>query len=91
MKPFTFIFLLLFLLIGCSRQDSFKGVDYTDLSSESIANIRLDQIIDKDFRKRFGELRDLQNAVYDYYELNNGIEIASKNNKIIRIVLSSNE
>jgi len=91
MKPLTFIFLLLCLVIGCSRQDSFKSVDNTDLSSESIANIRLDQIIDEDFKNRFGELKDLHNAVYDYYELNNGIEIASKNNKIIRIILSTNE
>ncbi|MDR0271138.1 hypothetical protein [Paenibacillus sp.] len=91
MKPFTLIFLLLLLTAGCSRQDSFKGVKSTDLSGETIADLRLDQIIDGDFRKDFGELKDLQNAVYDYYELKNGIVIASKNNKIIRIILSSEE
>jgi hypothetical protein len=75
------------------RSYAFRHTPTTDLSTENINGIYLNESIDdpKFVNQYERGLKKIDNALYDYYELKDGIVIATdKERKIIRIVLHSN-
>ncbi|NOU68818.1 hypothetical protein GC096_32875 [Paenibacillus sp. LMG 31461] len=100
-KLTTIVIALVILIFGINqyldlglRTLKYYSTKSSDLTNEQISGISLNQSMrSKDFIDRFGEGKDLNNALFDYYKLNNGITIATEKNddKIIRIGTHSSE
>ncbi|HDR7915337.1 TPA: hypothetical protein QCY05_004572 [Bacillus wiedmannii] len=74
------------------RSYYYSHTDFTDLSNESIGNMKLHDNMNKEaFRKEYGEpIRKMDNVYYDYYYWQNGVETASimegnEKGKIVRL------
>lgn len=92
------ILAIMFILISCvisgaylysQRSSSFILTKTTNLTEENIGGLRLYQSIDsKDFILKYGStLQKTDNALFDYYKLSDGLEIATnKDRQIIRII-----
>lgn len=97
------IIIIILLLISCilfgtnqylQRSSSFRFTKTTNLIGENINGLQLyDNIDSKEFIKKYGtNLRRIDNALFDYYNLSNGLEIATnKTRQIIRIATVSNQ
>ncbi|MEW9668258.1 hypothetical protein [Ammoniphilus sp. 3BR4] len=76
------------------RSDHFYLTQSTDLSDESLAGISLYQNIHNDsFIQKYGSGRnDRNNSLFDYYQLEDGIVVATQlqDDKIIRISIGLN-
>lgn len=91
------------LLISCvvfgayqyfQRSSSFIFTKTTNLNEENICGLQLyDDIGSKMFIEKYGtNIKKLDNSLFDYYELSNGLEIATnKQKQIIRISISSSQ
>ena len=89
------------LLISCiivgaykyfQRSSSFMFAKTTILSQENIDGIQIYESIDsKEFVQKYGtKLERIDNAVFDYYKLSDGLKIATnKQRQIIRVVINS--
>lgn len=80
------------------RSYYYSHTDFTDLSNESIGKMRLYDNIDEEvFRKEYGEpIKKIDNAYYDYYSWQNGVETASiiegkEKGKIVRLMIGENK
>lgn len=92
------ILTIMFLLISCvicgaylysQRSSSFIFTKTTVLTEENIGGLRLYEKLDsKEFIARYGtNLQKTDNALFDYYKLSDGLEIATnKDRQIIRII-----
>ncbi|MVX64961.1 hypothetical protein GKZ28_14805 [Clostridium chromiireducens] len=99
-KVFKIIIIIL-LLIGCTalgaykcfqRSSSFMFTKTTPLGQENIDGISMYESIDsKEFVQKYGtNLERIDNALFDYYKLSDGLEIATnKQRQIIRVVINS--
>ncbi|OPJ60270.1 hypothetical protein [Clostridium chromiireducens] len=99
-KVFKRIIIIL-LLISCTalgaykclqRSSSFMFTKTTSLSQENIDGISMYESIDsKEFVQKYGtNLERIDNALFDYYKLSDGLEIATnKQRQIIRVVINS--
>lgn len=99
-KAFKIIIIIL-LLISCTalgaykylqRSSSFMFTKTTSLSQENIDGISMYESIDsKEFVQKYGtNLERIDNALFDYYKLSDGLEIATnKQRQIIRVVINS--
>ncbi|MFW2488587.1 hypothetical protein ACN077_08410 [Clostridium chromiireducens] len=95
------IIIIILLLIGCTalgaykylqRSSSFMFTKTTSLSQENIDGISMYESIDsKEFVQKYGtNLEKIDNALFDYYKLSDGLEIATnKQRQIIRVVINS--
>lgn len=95
------IIIIMLLLISCTifgayeyfqRSSSFMFTKTTALSQENINGIQMYESIDsKDFIQKYGtNLERIDNALFDYYKLSDGLKIATnKQNQIIRVVINS--
>ncbi|HDR4420006.1 TPA: hypothetical protein QCP59_000750 [Bacillus cereus] len=79
------------------RSYYYSHTDFTDLSNESIGNMKLHDNMNKEaFRKEYGKpIRKLDNVYYDYYAWQNGVETASimegnEKGKIVRLMIGEN-
>ncbi|MGG1151633.1 hypothetical protein [Bacillus wiedmannii] len=79
------------------RSYYYSHTDFTDLSNESIGNMKLHDNMNKEaFRKEYGEpIRKIDNVYYDYYAWQNGVETASimegnEKGKIVRLMVGEN-
>ncbi|MCC5464735.1 hypothetical protein [Pelosinus baikalensis] len=96
-KIFTFT-TIMFVLISCiifsvyqysQRSSSLIFTKTTNLSDENIGELQLYENIDnKGFTKRYGtNLERIDNSLFDYYKLSDGLIIAvNKDRQIIRII-----
>ncbi|WP_433774474.1 hypothetical protein [Bacillus wiedmannii] len=80
------------------RSYYYSHTAFTDLSNESIGQMRLHDNIDKEaFRKEYGEpISKEDNVLYDYYHWKNGVETASimegkEKGKIVRLIIGENK
>ncbi|WNR43676.1 hypothetical protein [Paenibacillus roseipurpureus] len=65
----------------------------TDLTNENISGVKLNQSIkSEEFLNNVGELKSLENALFNYYRSNKGMDVATEKNDdlIIRIATYSN-
>ena len=97
------IIIIILLLISCiiflanqylQRSSSFIFTKTTNLAYENINGLKLyDDIDTKEFIKKYGtNLMRIDNTLFDYYNLSNGLEIATnKNRQIIRIDTGFNQ
>jgi hypothetical protein len=95
------IIIIIFLLIICiifgayeyfNRSSSFRFTKTTALSQENIDDIKIYESIDsKEFVQKYGtNLKRIDNDLFDYYKLSDGLEIAAnKQRQIIRIVINT--
>ncbi|MBU3173531.1 hypothetical protein [Clostridium estertheticum] len=95
------IIIIALLLISCiifgayeyfQRSSSFRFAKTTTLSQEGIDGIKMYESIDsKNFVQKHGtNLKRIDNTVFDYYKLSNGLEIATnKQRQIIRVVINT--
>lgn len=95
------IIIIALLFISCSifgvyeyfqRSSSFIFTKTTPLSQENIDGIQIYESIDsKDFIEKYGtNLTKIDNALFDYYKLSDGLKIATnKKRQIIRVVINS--
>lgn len=91
------------LLIGCvilspylllQRSSIFIFTKTTNLSGESLVGIQLYQSINsEEFIKKYGmNLKNIDNALYAYYDLGHGLQIATnKKKQVIRIAHSNGD
>lgn len=96
----TKIFIIILVLICCSafgiyffsqRSSNFIFVKTTTLKQENIDGLKMYESIDsREFVKKYGtNLKKINNALFEYYRLSNGLEIATnKQRQIIRIIVS---
>lgn len=73
------------------RSTSFIFTKTTNLNEENIGEIKLYQSIDSTkFIKKYGKnFKKIENALFNYYKLSNGLEIATnKDRQIIRVVIN---
>ncbi|MCB2358116.1 hypothetical protein [Clostridium estertheticum] len=95
------IIIIVLLLISCiifgayeyfQRSSSFRFAKTTTLSQEGIDGIKMYESIDsKNFIKKHGtNLKRIDNTVFDYYKLSDGLKIATnKQRQIIRVVINT--
>lgn len=95
------IIIIILLLISCiifgayeyfQRSSSFRFTKTTTLSQEDIDDIKMYESIDsKDFVQKYGtNLKRIDNTIFDYYKLSDGLEIATnKQRQIIRVVINT--
>ena len=91
------IIIIILVLISCviggvslysQRSSSFIFTKTTNFNEENIAKLQLYESIDsEEFVKKYGtNLQRIDNALFDYYDLSDGLVIATnKNRQIIRI------
>lgn len=79
------------------RSYYYGHTDFTDLSNESIGNMKLHDNMNKEaFRKEYGEpIRKIDNVYYNYYSWQNGVETASimegnEKGRIVRLMIGEN-
>jgi hypothetical protein len=99
-KTFKIIIIIL-LFISCiifgayeyfQRSSSFRFTKTTTLSQENIDGVQMYESIDsKEFIQNYGtNLKRIDNALFDYYKLSDGLEIATnKQRQIIRVVINT--
>lgn len=95
------IIIIILLFISCAifgvyeyfqRSSSFRFTKTTTLSQENIDGVHMYESIDsKDFIEKYGtNLIRIDNALFDYYKLSDGLKIATnKERQIIRVVINS--
>jgi len=95
------IIITILLLICCTifgackyfqRSSSFMFTKTTTLSQENIDGIQMYESIDsKEFIQKYGtNLKKIDNALFDYYKLSDGLKIATnKQRQIIRVIINS--
>jgi hypothetical protein len=95
------IIIIILLLISCiifgvyeyfQRSSSFRFTQTTTLSQENIDGVQIYESIDsKEFIQKYGtNLKRIDNALFDYYKLSDGLEIATnKQRQIIRVVINT--
>lgn len=95
------IIIIILLLISCiifggyeyfNRSSSFRFTKTTALSQENIDGIKIYESIDsKEFIQKYGtNLKRIDNDLFDYYKLSDGLEIATnKQRQIIRVVINT--
>ncbi|ALB45575.1 hypothetical protein [Clostridium beijerinckii] len=95
------IIITIFLLICCiifgaykyfQRSSSFMFTKTTTLGQENINGIQMYESIDsKEFIQKYGRnLEKIDNALFDYYKLSDGLKIATnKQRQIIRVIINS--
>lgn len=95
------IIIIILLLISCiifgayeyfNRSSSFRFTKTTTLSQENIDGIKIYESIDsKEFVQKYGtNLKRIDNELFDYYKLSDGLEIATnKQRQIIRVVINT--
>ncbi|WP_238918600.1 hypothetical protein [Clostridium sp. YIM B02555] len=95
-KVFEIIIIIL-LLISCiykyfQRSSSFMFTKTTTLSQENIDGVQMYENIDsEEFVQKYGtKIERIDNALFDYYKLSDGLEIATnKQRQIIRVIINS--
>lgn len=89
---FTMIFTIC-VLSACLQQERvayFKDTNSTDLSQESIKDLRLFETLDDKFKNKHKGLKyktDLLTDLYDYYEINDVIVAFNKENKKLERIM----
>lgn len=87
------VFMIFSSFIHIYKPSRYFFTKTTNLSEERIADIQLYQSINgEEFTKKYGtNLKKINNALLDYFNLQNGLEIATnKENQVIRIINSNN-
>ena len=95
------IIVIILLLMSCvifgvyqyfQRSSSFRFTQTTNLNQENIDGLQMYYSIDsKEFAAKYGtNLKRIDNALFDYYKLSDGLEIATnKQRQIIRIIINT--
>ncbi|WP_271814075.1 hypothetical protein [Clostridium beijerinckii] len=92
----TILLLICCIIFGAykyfQRSSSFMFTKTTTLNQENIDGIQMYESIDsKEFIQKYGtNLEKIDNALFDYYKLSDGLKIATnKQRQIIRVIINS--
>ncbi|NMF06858.1 hypothetical protein ACUH7Y_16635 [Clostridium beijerinckii] len=92
----TILLLICCIIFGAykyfQRSSSFMFTKTTTLGQENINGIQMYESIDsKEFIQKYGKnLEKIDNALFDYYKLSDGLKIATnKQRQIIRVIINS--